>query len=169
MILPSQMIRGAGLVAPFSERRVVAGMSFGLSPAGYDVRIAETSTIPPGGFILASTVEKFDMSPDVLAYVKDKSTWVRRGLCVQNTVIEPGWRGYLTLELTNHLPRAPWWRRLAAWIARKPEPGTVTVLGGSPIAQIVFHRLVAPTEQVYAGKYQDQAAGPQPAREERAS
>jgi hypothetical protein len=37
---------------------------------------------------------------------------------------------------------------------------------GDPIAQIVFHRLDEPTVSPYRGKYQDQAQGPQKAREE---
>jgi dCTP deaminase len=28
-----------------------------------------------------------------MGIVHDKSTWARRGLVVQNTVIEPGWHG----------------------------------------------------------------------------
>ena len=34
-----------------------------------------------------------------MGIVHDKSTWARRGLVVQNTVIEPGWHGYLTIEV----------------------------------------------------------------------
>ena len=60
-------------------------------------------------------------------------------------MIEPGWRGYLTLELTNHGERE------------------IRVAGGTPIAQIIFHLLDAPAEHPYAGKYQDQRQGPQAA------
>jgi dCTP deaminase len=65
---------------------------------------------------------------------------------VQNTVVEPGWRGYLTLELTRFLP---WPIRLRC---------------GMPIAQILFKQLDQPTEQPYAGRYQDQERRPQSAR-----
>ena len=119
-------------------------MSYGLSAAGYDIRIAEDINLKAGEFTLASSLEEFNMPDDVLAYVKDKSTWARQGLAVQNTVIEPGWKGFLTLELTNH-------RRMETLILRK----------GMPIAQIVFHRLEAATEQPYDGKYQNQASGAQ--------
>jgi dUTPase len=66
-----------------------------------------------------------------MGIVHHKSTWARRGLVVQNTVIEPGWHGYLTIELTNH------------------GPGALSLQWGMPIAQIVFHRLEAVTEQPY--------------------
>ena len=42
------------------------------------------------------------MPRDMVGVVHDKSTWARRGLSVFNTVIEPGWRGKLTLELVYH-------------------------------------------------------------------
>lgn len=120
--------------------------SYGLSTCGYDVRIAQDIWLWPGFGRLASTVERFNMPDDVMAEVKDKSSWARRFVTVQNTVIEPGWRGTLTLELTNHRP----WPRF--------------IRAGSPIAQIVFYNLDKASEQPYNGKYQDQAAGPQPAR-----
>lgn len=62
----------------------------GVGPAGYDVRIDQAVTLRPGDFALAATMEHFNMHTDLLAIVHDKSTWVRRGLACQNTVIEPG-------------------------------------------------------------------------------
>jgi dCTP deaminase len=145
MILPAQAIRKIKPVSPFCERTRYNGMTFGLGPAGYDVRIAETVVVG-AKFVLASTLERFDMPTDLLGQVTDKSTWARRGVAVQNTIIEPGWRGYLTVELTNH----------------GGEP--IEIQAGNPIAQIIFFRLEVPTERPYQGKYQDQEAGPQPAR-----
>lgn len=149
MILSAQTLDIIRPLQPWHPRTVFEGMTFGLGPAGYDVRIAEDVTVEPGGFVLASTMEEFNMSIMVLGYVKDKSTWARRGLAVQNTVIEPGWRGFLTLELTNHSKEA------------------IAIRSGMPIAQIVFHQLDAPTQLPYAGKYQDQVAGPVDAKMER--
>ena len=123
-------------------------MTFGLGPAGYDVRIAETVVVG-AKFVLASTLERFEMPRDLLGQVCDKSTWARRGVAVQNTIIEPGWRGYLTLELTNQ------------------SGGLIEIQAGDPIAQIIFFRLEAPTVLPYSGKYQDQQSGPQPARADR--
>ena len=102
MILSAQTIRKLKPITPFHERTKEFGMSYGLSAAGYDIRIAEDTNVMFENFCLASSLEHFNMPDDVLAYVKDKSTWARQGLAVQNTVIEPGWKGYLTLELTNH-------------------------------------------------------------------
>lgn len=144
MILSAQTIRRIKPIIPFNECTKDFGMSYGLSAAGYDIRIAESLSLCSGEFCLASSMEEFNMPNDVLAYVKDKSTWARRGLCVQNTVIEPGWKGFLTLELTNH-----------------NKFGAIPIRKGMPIAQIVFHRLDEPTEQPYDGKYQNQPSGAQ--------
>ena len=93
-------------------------------------------------------MERFDLPTDIMMIVHDKSSWARRGLATQNTVFDPGWRGYATLELTNH------------------GKASLIILAGDPIAQVVCHLLTEPTTQPYAGKYQDQEAGPQPARDD---
>jgi dCTP deaminase len=149
MILPAQKIeelcKFQGLVTPFHDRTEWWGMTYGLSAAGYDIRIAQDVELLGQGFSLASTMEHFDIPRHILGIVHDKSTWARRGIAVQNTVFEPGWRGYATLEISNH--------------SSKP----VKIEAGMPIAQIVFHLLAEPTRQPYEGKYQDQLAGPQEA------
>lgn len=145
-ILSAQSIRRIQPVEPFSERTVQDGMTYGLSAAGYDVRIDQDVRLLPGKFCLASTIERFTMPNNVIAFVHDKSSLARRGLAVQNTVIEPGWCGYLTLELTNH------------------SDTPIHIMRGAPISQIVFHWLDEPTQQPYDGKYQNQERGAQPAR-----
>jgi dCTP deaminase len=137
------------MLEPFCVRTRHEGVTFGLSAAGYDVRVEfdesgsiEEVLLEPGDFILASTIERFHMPTDVVGIVHDKSTWARRGIAVQNTVIEPGWSGFLTLELTNH----------------GIEP--VRLIRGMGIAQILFHRLDSPTTIPYEGKYQAQERGP---------
>lgn len=154
MILSAQSIRRRkGLITPFFERTIAHGMSFGLSSCGYDVRIAQRMLLGVGNsygcsFALASTIEHFDMPTNIVGRVHDKSTWARRGLAVQNTIIEPGWRGHLTLELSNN--------------------GNEQILfeEGMPIAQIIFELLDEPTHQPYTGKYQNQEARPVPAKME---
>jgi dCTP deaminase len=150
MILSAQTIRRLsiqGMVMPFREHfHDQLGNSGGLGPCGYDVTLEKELVIKPGDFVLAATTEHFCLPHDVMFVVHDKSTWIRSGIAVHNTVAEPGWRGFLTLEIAHH-GSAP-----------------VTMPAGCSIAQIVFHMLDEPTEQAYSGKYQDQAAGPQPSR-----
>lgn len=140
------------------------GVSYGLGEAGYDIRIKQDITfyrlfglIPMvkvvdgnkvsrhfGKFALASAIEKFNMSKYCVAIVHDKSTWARRALSVFNTVIEPGWKGYLTLELVYH--------------GRKK----LHIPAGSGIAQVLFHLVQEPAN--YNGKYQNQENKPVAAR-----
>jgi dCTP deaminase len=117
------------------------GVSYGLTEAGYDLRIAQSVTLHPfRRFCLASASEPFAMPQDLVGIVHDKSTWARRGLSVFNTVIEPGWQGFLTLELVYH----------GRGVLRIPE--------GAGIAQVIFHRTTEGA--AYSGKYQNQPARP---------
>ena len=146
-VLSAQSIRHLRLVAPLREAfRDSLGNSGGLGPCGYDLTLAFAISIPPGDFSLTSAHELFEMPNDVMGVVHDKSSLARRGVAVQNTVIEPGWRGHLTLEIINH------------------GGGILYMPLGSAIAQVIFHRLDEATELPYRGKYQDQEAGPQEAR-----
>ena len=152
MILPDYMIRERRvlrdgverqMVEPFVERTVhETGLSFGLSHGGYDVCIKQNRSLTQGEFCTASTVENFAIPNDVMAFVLDKSTLARQGISLLNTCLEPGWTGFLTLEIVCH--------------ARGP----VLLRAGQPIAQIIFHQMVAPPERAYAGKYQNQADKP---------
>lgn len=139
------------ILEPFRDPYTYKGMSGGVSNAGYDIAVEfdargfqRSITLASGVFVLASSIECFNMPINLVGIVHDKSSWARRGLTVQNTVIEPGWRGHLTLELHNHSRQA------------------LTIHEGQPIAQVLFHeiRSAAP----YDGKYQDQERGPVAAR-----
>jgi dCTP deaminase len=143
MILSAQSIRKRpDLITPFCERTKAYGLSYGLSAAGYDIRLDEQLNLESGDFVLGSSLEYFRMPNDLLAKVCDKSTWARQGIFVQNTIIEPGWYGFLTLEITN----------------QNRHSGFV-LPAGVPIAQIIYQLLDEPTEQLYKGKYQDQQRG----------
>lgn len=144
MILSGETLRLIRPVWPFSEPGRAHGRSYGVSHAGYDVRLDQDVWLWPKGFRLASTFERFDMPADVLGVVHDKSTNIRLGIAVHNTIIECGWSGHLTLEISNQC----WRPRL--------------LLRGTPIAQVIFHQIDRACEG-YSGKYQNQKRGPQEA------
>jgi dCTP deaminase len=150
-VLSAQSIRkysltGRALVSPLDEAgKDSLGNSYDLSACGVDLRLDTELRLEPGWFRLASTREYFDLPADLVGIVHDKSSLARKGIAVQNTVAEPGWCGYLTLEITNH------------------GYETITFPAGSAIAQLIFHRLDEPTELIYSGKYQNQQRGPQEA------
>jgi dCTP deaminase len=147
MICNGMRLYAAKPLKPMEAEKIrEGGVSYGLSEAGYDLRIKQSITLHPlKRFALASTLERFEMPKDMVAIVHDKSTWARRGLSVFNTVIEPDWRGWLTLELVYH-----------GW---KP----LHIPAGVGIAQAIFHRIEEPAS--YGdGKYQDQENRPVEAR-----
>lgn len=152
MILSGESIRSRGIVSPCDPKTEHLGLTYGLGIAGYDVRCefdkqgsADHIIITREEFRLVSTIELFTMPNNVVGVVHDKSTWARCGLVVQNTVIEPGWTGHLTLELSNH------------------STFPLHINRGVGIAQVVFHEVDHYTEG-YDGKYQNQERGPQRAR-----
>lgn len=155
MILPYQMIKSyckdLGMIEPWCERTLFEGMSYGLSSASYDFRCAQTFVIGPNQFILCSTIEKVNIPINILANVADKSSWARKGLAVQNTVFDPGFTGYPTIELTNHSANA------------------ISIKKGMPICQFVFFMLLEPTDKPYNGKYQNQPCCPVGAIDEKRS
>jgi dCTP deaminase len=133
-------------MATSKQRCEVSGTSWGLSEAGYDLRLDQDIKLTEHDrFCLASSMEEFTMPDRLVGIVHDKSTHARRGLSVFNTVIEPSWRGYLTLELV--------WN----------GSGVLHLLKGCGIAQVIFHQIAEPADYGN-GKYQDQQRGPQEAR-----
>ena len=158
-ILSGQTIRRLRPLSPLREKHLDSnGCSCGLSIAGYDITLDHDAVFEPGSFTLVSAAEHFDMPFNIIGVVHDKSSLARKGLAVQNTVIEPGWRGYLTMEVTNHNPKPAWWN-LWGWYAR--HDGRIARRKGDAIAQVLFHILDEPAEKPYDGKYQDQKRGPQ--------
>lgn len=142
---------------PTKER--MFGVSHGLGEAGYDIRLKQTiefrqghtgphvyvdDVARSGRFCIASAIEEFDMPDYLVGIVHDKSTWARRGLSVFNTVIEPGWKGFLTLELVYH------------------GSDFLLIPAGAGIAQVIFHHTV--DNASYDGKYQNQEDRPVEAR-----
>ena len=124
-----------------------------IQPASYDLRLGNSFifqdcdpeitdkpvVIPAHGFVLATTLEKVNIPNYICAFVEGRSSVGRTGLFIHNAgLIDPGFRGQITLELFN---------------ASNDE---ITITPGMRICQIVFHRMDDRCENSYNGKYQDQ-------------
>lgn len=168
MIINGTALLAAAPIIDMVQGKMIGkgGTSFGLGEAGYDIRIKQRivfnennkvvrwnvdlvneqglptgeSEEMNGKFVIASSIEQFQMPEDLAGIVHDKSTWARRGLSVFNTVIEPGWKGFLTLELVYY------------------GEGELVIPAGSGIAQVIFHKTAEPAS--YTGKYQNQGDEP---------
>lgn len=103
----------------------------------------------PGKFTLAVSMESFKIPDDVLGSCMGKSTLARMGIAVIVTPLEPGWEGYLTLEIFN------------------AGSNPVVLHAGMGICQINFHQTRETPHKSYmsrSGKYQDQPNAPVMAR-----
>ncbi|HLA93777.1 MAG TPA: dCTP deaminase [Actinomycetota bacterium] len=105
----------------------------------------EPFILHPGEFVLGSTLERVRIPDDLVARLEGKSSLGRLGLLIHSTAgyVDPGWDGYLTLELSN--------------VANLP----ITIYPGMKIGQISFIRLTTPAEVPYGSratrsKYQGQ-------------
>lgn len=144
-------------------------ISYGLTSYGYDMRLApefkvftnvfntlvdpkamnsnafvdmtgDYCDIPPNSFVLGRSIEHFSIPSDVVSLCLGKSTMARCGLIVNVTPLEPGWRGYVVIEISN----------------TSPLPARVYAHEG--IAQVMFFQN-DPCRTPYGnGKYQDQLA-----------
>jgi dCTP deaminase len=103
----------------------------------------EPFILHPGEFVLGSTLERVALPDDLVARLEGKSSLGRLGLLIHSTAgyVDPGWNGYLTLELSN--------------VANLP----ITLYPGMRIGQISFFQLTTAADVPYGGsgsKYQGQ-------------
>ncbi|MCD6167751.1 MAG: dCTP deaminase [Caldisericia bacterium] len=166
-----RMAKEKRIIEPFEEKQVKKGViSFGLSSYGYDIRLSdefkiftnvfnsivdpknfdpksfvdfkgEVCVIPPNSFVLGKSLEYFRIPRDVLGICVGKSTYARCGIIVNITPLEPMWRGYLTIEISNTTPLP------------------VKVYANEGIAQVIFLGAEEECEVSYKdkkGKYQEQ-------------
>ena len=145
-------------------------ISYGLSSFGYDIRLGsefevftpnsaisidpksfsrgavsrregEYCIIPPNGYMLSVSVERFKIPEDVMGVCVGKSTYARCGVQVNVTPLEAGWEGYVTLEFSN------------------ATPAPVKMYAKEGCCQIMFFRGVRDCATSYRGrkgKYQNQ-------------
>ena len=95
--------------------------------------------IPPNSFALARSLEYIRMPRDVLGIPFGKSTYLRCGVAILFSPLEPDWHGYITIAIANTLPLP------------------VKVYAHEGIAQILFFEADAVCETSYGdrqGKYQ---------------
>lgn len=126
-----------GLVSPWNPDNLqpgsidlTLGNEFIVNGAHYALSAA--CPIAPREFLLATTVETVNMPDDLMGKVEGRSTWGRRGLIIETAgVVDPGFRGQITLEMYN------------------VGPDTLYVPLGERICQIVFSQMTSPAERPY--------------------
>jgi len=81
----------------FNEAAFVQGQTFIDDKGKYVIT-------PPNSFVLARTIEYMRMPRDLIGLMTVKSTYARCGIVSPPTVLEPGWEGHITIEISNTTP-----------------------------------------------------------------
>jgi dCTP deaminase len=106
----------------------------------------EPFILHPGEFVLGQTLEWVELPDDLVSRLEGKSSLGRLGLLIHSTAgyVDPGWKGNLTLELSN--------------VANLP----IALYRGMKIGQISFFKMSSAVERPYGSvelgsKYQGQS------------
>ncbi len=116
-------------IEPFDESRV--------TPAGYDLGSANDILLEPGEQRLVATLEKVGFPTNLLGILHLRSSFAREGLIASLALVDPGFRGQLTVSLAN--------------VGKKP----VTITRGERFLQLTFLELTSDAMKPYDGRYQN--------------
>lgn len=134
MTLSDSEIRDAlnekGLVIdPFDEAS--------LNPAGYDLRLSADAVLEPLEHRLVATMENVGLGSDLVGVMHIRSSLAREGVLASLALVDPGFRGQLTISLFNS--------------GRK----TVRLRAGERFVQLTLLKLGRQATKKYEGRYQD--------------
>lgn len=105
----------------------------------YKMITSDTYILLPNQFVLATTMEYFELPNNLTAFVEGRSSLGRMGLFIQNAGwVDSGFKGEITLELYNA-------NRCA-----------IELKAGRRIGQLVFAKMDDTALNPYNGKYQGQ-------------
>lgn len=107
-----------------------------LGPAGYDLRADEEVILRPNEQKLVATFERVELSPSLLGILHLRSSFAREGIFASLALIDPGFRGQLTVSLLN--------------MGREQ----VKIERGEPFLQLTLIRLSSGSAKSYEGRYQ---------------
>ena len=134
-----------GILSDVDIERCINGGSLLIKPfdpnclngAGYDLRLGEELEIQPSQHKLVATLERIELSEGLAGTLHIRSSLARAGVIASLALVDPGFRGQLTISLYN--------------AGRRPF-----VMGRNDrFVQIAIHQLSTRTHRPYRGKYQD--------------
>ena len=105
-------------------------------PASYDLRSAGDSLLPKGTCTLVPTLEWVELPMDLAGTLRCRSSFGRRGVLLGAGFVDPGFRGQLTLCLTNM------------------GCDDLNIQKNDRVVQMILHE-VREGNQGYSGRYQD--------------
>jgi len=120
--------RGNLIITPYSSECQ--------QPASYDLRASGDSLLPKGICTLVPTLEWVELPMDLAGTLRCRSSFGRRGIILGAGFVDPGFRGQLTLCLTNL------------------GSDDLIVRKNDRVVQMILHE-VREGNQGYSGRYQD--------------
>ena len=117
------------VIAPFDESS--------LNPAGYDLRLSAEVALAPSEHRLVATMETVELGRDLVGILHIRSSLAREGILASLSLVDPGFRGQLTISLFNS--------------GRK----TIQLKAGERFVQLTLFRLGRQAAAKYEGRYQD--------------
>jgi dCTP deaminase len=108
-----------------------------LNPAGYDLRLSATVVLDPVEHRLVATMERVELGLGLVGMLHIRSSLAREGIFASLALVDPGFRGQLTISLFNS--------------SRKGVHLNV----GERFAQLTLLRLGKEAAAKYEGRYQD--------------
>jgi len=105
-------------------------------PASYDLRVAGDMHLPKGTCTLVPTLEWVELPKDLAGTLRCRSSFGRRGVLLGAGFVDPGFRGQLTLCLSNL------------------GNDDIHIRKNERVVQMILHE-VRESDQCYSGRYQD--------------
>ena len=105
-------------------------------PASYDLRAADDILLARGTCTLVPSMERVEFPPDLAGTLRCRSSFGRRGVLMGGGFVDPGFRGQLTLCLTNM------------------GPEDIPLRKSERVVQMILHEVKNGNER-YDGRYQD--------------
>ena len=110
---------------------------FRLNPAGVDLRIDRDVRLRPRQQLLVASIERVELSDRVVGFLHLRSSLAREGLFASLALVDPGFRGQLTVSLYNSGDSA------------------VNLARGERFIQLSLLSLGKPAIKKYSGRYQN--------------
>lgn len=108
-----------------------------LNPAGYDLRVSAEAGLEPSEHRLVATMERVELGSDLVGVLHVRSSLAREGILASLALVDPGFRGQLTISLFNGGRR------------------TFQLKAGERFVQLTLIRLGRQAGTKYDGRYQD--------------
>src|SRR5438552_16812683 len=110
---------------------------FRVNPAGVDLRIDRDIRLKPKQHSLAASIERIELSDQIVGFLHLRSSLAREGLFASLALVDPGFRGQLTVSLYNSGDSA------------------VNLAKGERFNQLSLLRLGKHASNKYAGRHQN--------------